>query len=105
MDFDGKFSYSTIVKISNSDKVDFDIVEVQPNPFDNELSVKLNTTSDKNIQVFIYDSKGALVSERNLNAIFGLNTISIDNAGVLPKGFYVLKVTQGSNTKTVKLVK
>jgi len=105
MDFDGKFSYSNIVKISNSDKVDFDIVEVQPNPFDNELSVKLNTSSDKNIQVFVYDSKGALVSERNLNAIFGLNTIAIENANILPKGFYVLKVTQGGNTKTVKLVK
>ena len=55
--------------------------------------------------MLIYDSKGALVSERNVSAILGLNTINIDNANVLPKGFYVLKVTQGGMTKAVKLVK
>ena len=105
IDFDGNFSYSNIVKISNIDNGTFDIVNVQPNPFDNELNIRINAISDKNIQVLIYDSKGALISERNVNAILGLNTINIDNANVLPKGFYVLKVTQGGITKAVKLVK
>ena len=105
IDFDGNFSYSNIVKISNTDNGTFDVVNVQPNPFDNELNIRINAISDKNIQVLIYDSKGALVSERNVNAILGLNTINIDNANVLPKGFYVLKVTQGGITKAIKLVK
>jgi hypothetical protein len=105
IDFDGNFSYSNIVKISNTDNGTFDVVNVQPNPFDNELNIRINAISDKNIQVLIYDSKGALVSERNVNAILGLNTINIDNAHILPKGFYVLKVTQGGITKAIKLVK
>lgn len=105
IDFDGNFSYSNIIKISNNDNGTFDIVNIQPNPFDNELNIRLNAVSDKNIQLLIYDSKGTLVSERNVNAILGLNTINIDNANTLPKGFYVLKVTQGGMTKTVKLVK
>jgi hypothetical protein len=105
IDFDGKFNYSNIVKISNTDNGTFDIINVQPNPFDNELNIKVNSVSDKNIQLLIYDSKGALISERNVSAILGLNTINIDNANGLPKGFYVLKVTQGGMTKAVKLVK
>ncbi|MCF8424936.1 MAG: T9SS type A sorting domain-containing protein [Bacteroidia bacterium] len=104
-DFDGHFSYSNIVKINSTDNGTFDIVNVQPNPFDNELNIGINAISDKNIQLLIYDSKGALVSERNVSAILGLNTINIDNANGLPKGFYVLKVTQGGMTKAVKLVK
>lgn len=105
IDFDGKFNYSNIVKISNTDNGTFDIINVQPNPFDNELNIKVNSISDKNIQVLIYDAKGALVSERNVSGLFGLSTINIENASVLPKGFYILKVTQGGITKAVKLVK
>ncbi|MFZ4796545.1 MAG: T9SS type A sorting domain-containing protein [Bacteroidia bacterium] len=105
IDFDGKFNYSNIVKISNTDNGTFDIINVQPNPFDNELNIKVNSISDKNIQVLIYDAKGALVSERNVSGLFGLSTINIENASTLPKGFYILKVTQGGITKALKLVK
>lgn len=105
LDFDGEFAYSSVIRIANLMSNTFDVVEVLPNPFENDLTIKLNNASDKDIQLSIYNSNGVLVTNKTINVPFGLNTISMDEVQHLSKGFYVLKVNQSGNIKTFKLVK
>ncbi|MES2727456.1 MAG: LamG-like jellyroll fold domain-containing protein [Bacteroidota bacterium] len=105
VDFDGKYTYSSVIRIANQINNAFDVVEVLPNPFDNDLTIKLNNASDKDIQISIYNSNGILVNNKTINIPFGLNSINMDEVQYLSKGFYVLKVNQGGNIKTFKLIK
>ncbi|MES2379961.1 MAG: T9SS type A sorting domain-containing protein [Bacteroidota bacterium] len=104
LDYDGKFNYSNTIQLADAINA-IDMAEVSPNPFDNELTVKLNATSTKPVQVDIYNADGKLVNQRTMDAVIGANNFAIEGANNLPKGFYILKVNQNGNTKTFKLVK
>ncbi len=104
-DFDGAFNYSNIIKVNTNNNLFEETVEVSPNPFVNEINIKLNTLASNNVKIQIYNVDGKLEVERNYLVNVGLNNIELNDISNLPKGLYVLKVNQNGVSKSFKLIK
>lgn len=102
IDFDGKFTYSNTIKLDAVNNINSPIIEVGPNPFDNNLIINFNAPINGSVKVNIYDTNGKLVRENTNN---GNENIIIDNLSGLQPGLYVLKINQNGVVTTFKLVK
>jgi len=74
---------------------------VYPNPFNNELQVRIETTSDEPINLKMFNLVGELLTERK--SIPPLYTLSIEND--LSTGVYLLEIQQGSNKRVARMIK
>ncbi|MFZ4058596.1 MAG: T9SS type A sorting domain-containing protein [Ferruginibacter sp.] len=83
----GKESYSEILKVTNSNKVDLNIF---PNPFENFFSVSLNARAIPAV-IEIYDLQGKLLHRQLSQQTSFLITKQF------AKGIYMLKVTTNDN--------
>ncbi|MES2381055.1 MAG: T9SS type A sorting domain-containing protein [Bacteroidota bacterium] len=94
VDFDGKFTYSDIVKVSNDNQLD---VVVGPNPFSNEIKV----TSNQNISAIeVIDVTGKVCFSSNPNS---LNySFKLDN---MNNGVYFIRVNNGEQTISKRIIK
>ncbi|MEC4005926.1 T9SS type A sorting domain-containing protein [Flavobacterium sp. SUN052] len=73
-----------------------------PNPFAENFKLKVTTNSDENVSVRVYDMLGKLVEDRKVNAT-DVETLEV-GAGY-QTGVYNVIVTQGENTKSVRVIK
>lgn len=71
-----------------------------PNPASNEFQITIATNLEKDAQAFIYDIQGRQVKSAKISA--NLQTVSIQD---LNAGQYLVKVVNGKNTSTTKLLK
>lgn len=78
-------------------------VKVYPNPGNGKLSVSFTAQSKGDIEIIINDAKGNEVYSRTLKDFSGeyFNQVDISEKG---KGTYFLKITQGDDSITKKLV-
>lgn len=76
-------------------------VNAFPNPFNKDLTVYIDSHSNEPIMLKIYDSLGKLVYQKE-NAV-SLTSLTID--AELPNGIYMLDAIQGSERRTIKLIK
>lgn len=76
-------------------------VEAFPNPFNKSLSIYVNSHSDEIINVRIYDTQGKLVY--NNENVTPLTILNIEQE--LLSGVFMLETIQGSERKTMKIVK
>ncbi|WP_055442287.1 M14 family zinc carboxypeptidase [Lacinutrix himadriensis] len=92
--------------LSNSD-FDLDEISVYPNPFNNDINIKLpNSLSNNLISVDLYDLSGRLITKlENKQAIN--NTINVSNLDNLSNGTYFLKIINHTSNNTVirKIIK
>jgi hypothetical protein len=78
------------------------ILLASPNPFGNSFNFELQSVSNESVSVKIYDIKGKLLEDKQLNPVdvsryqFGSNFAS---------GVYNLVVTQGDNKQNLKVIK
>lgn len=101
VDYDGAFSYSNIVAIKYTDEAF--MVNVYPNPFNQQLNININGANGEEAHITIVDITGKTVySERSSNAE---NNIMIELDGSLPNGVYFLKIQIASTAQTLKIVK
>lgn len=106
IDFDGKYTYSNIVKLSNGDaKNDQRHIEISPNPFENEISIQLNALANEKAKIEMYNTDGSLVYTKTMDLEHGINNLVMNELGDLPKGLYILKVNQNGFLKTFKILK
>ena len=76
-------------------------VTAYPNPYANEVHVKIQSTLTDNADVILYDITGRTMESKlnqqiNSDIVFGQN---------LTPGIYVIEVRQGSESRKVKVVK
>ena len=71
-----------------------------PNPFASTFGLNLSTTSEEQIQVRVYDMLGKLVEDRKAQA-----SDIIELGDNYPSGVYNVIVSQGENTKTLRVIK
>ncbi len=73
-----------------------------PNPFSNGFGVSIKTSSDELISVTVYDMSGKVLDVKTVSAN-DLNTLRMGEG--YAAGIYQVKVVQGIETKTLKIVK
>lgn len=80
------------------------ILEANPNPFDNKLSLKVSSKNTINAQIELFDIRGAQLLNLNSKLNEGMNSFNFDtpfNAGI-----YFLRIrTEKEVSKVVKLIK
>ncbi|MEI6853566.1 MAG: T9SS type A sorting domain-containing protein [Bacteroidota bacterium] len=74
-----------------------------PNPTKDNVNVTYNTDLSGTVAINIYDVTGRLVSSRQLEAVKGLNTYTI-NTTDLQKGIYILSLDHSGNRLIEKLI-
>lgn len=107
VDLDGKFTYSNVVAIQNIKAANGPLVQVYPNPFTQQLNVKVQSaaapaTEDR---LELYNNAGILVYNRSLANRPANGVVNINNLPFLTQGVYFLRVYIGGEKEIVKIVK
>jgi subtilisin family serine protease len=99
--------YTTITSIkdnSNPVPYKFELSQNYPNPFNPSTIIKYSIAKENHVELKIYDMLGkeirTLVNEEKVPGNYSINF----NAGNLPSGVYLYKITAGNFTSTKKLV-
>lgn len=104
-DFDGKSTLHGPVVIRINNKVaDFNMVSY-PNPFTDNLELKVSNDQPGIIHIVVNDVQGKVVNEKSVSIEKGINFITLDNITALKSGFYFVNVTVNGNVYRQKLVK
>lgn len=83
-----------------------DWIKVFPNPFSANLTIFLKANNTGKITMQLTDMAGRIIKTSQLDVQLGqYYTTSEDNLGRLPKGVYNLLVIDGSEKRTIRLVK
>ena len=87
----------------------FDYIKVSPNPFVDNVTVEFNMIPDvTKVQAQVCDVMGRRVADFSPHVRSGYNRFTWDPGAegmLLPAGTYLLKVTNGSEVRTAKLIK
>lgn len=104
VDTDGTVAYSGIEEVRFGTRLTW-TVEAWPNPFVRKLSVTVTTSAAAPVSVTVLDAAGRVVREHMQAVEAGQTALHLEAAGELPSGTYVLRVAQGTNRSTLRLVK
>jgi hypothetical protein len=78
------------------------VFKVYPNAFATTFRLSYATTGSENISIAVYTTQGKLVENRIINA-FDINEAEFGDT--YATGVYLVKMTQGATTKTVRAIK
>jgi len=104
IDFNGnsELSKSACVNISE-EKITTEVLPT-PNPFNNSLQLNYATATEGNAHIEVVDMLGKVQLQTNEHVNKGANSIHL-NTETLPLGIYFLRVSQGSEVLTKRIVK
>ena len=91
----------TATRLSN---LTYDVFEAKayPNPFADSFKVDVNSYSDDQITVKVYDMMGRIMeSNQTTKSLIG----GLETGSDLPSGVYIIAVNQGSKVKTFRVIK
>ena len=77
-------------------------VKGYPNPYDNEFSLQMESSSDARVSIKVYDMVGKLIDTREVQSM-DVPTVSLGSR--YPSGVYNVVVSQGEHTQTMRMVK
>ncbi len=103
IDYNGKYSYSSIIKIVLENKITS--LQVAPNPFKGSLTLNIGTTLANKAIVTITSMEGKLKLQKKLNLAEGENHLKLEETKQLSQGMYLLTLVVGNEKKTVSIVK
>jgi len=104
IDYDGTFTYSSIVESDGPAVTDYSLEQNYPNPFNPVTTIKFSLPYEGVVKLTVYNVLGEKVSDlinRNLQA--GEHSINFD-ASDLNSGIYFYKLQSGSYSKTLKMI-
>ncbi|MEI7509267.1 MAG: T9SS type A sorting domain-containing protein, partial [Flavobacterium sp.] len=73
-----------------------------PSPFTENFMLNVTTPSEDKVQVMVYDMIGKLVDQREVSPT---DVATLEIGDRFPSGLYNVIVTQGDNTKTLRVIK
>ena len=85
----------------NPAKLSFDVI-ASPNPYTENFNLSLSTSSEENVGIIVYDMIGRLIEQRNVRPS-EVDALQIGNN--YPSGVYNIVVNQGTEVKTLRVVK
>jgi serine protease AprX len=79
--------------------------KIAPNPFNDRFLVTFYATDTQQITIEIYDLRGRKYYGGAYQKLTGLNVISVPDPGNMASGTYILKIQDGRNTITRKIIR
>lgn len=104
MDKDGKFVYSNVVTVTNTDVVK-NTISAYPNPFNTDVTVSLNATKASTANITVFDFSGRNILSNNYQVAEGSNIISINEMSNLNTGIYFVKIAVDGQEVVIKMIK
>ncbi len=105
-DQDGKTVYFDPVMVSLNGPFVQDKVQVGPNPFNDHLNVTIQSESNKEIVLSIFDLQGKLVSSKTMNLTSGAKFVKLDDMSRLERGRYLLRVAGDNDlNESIRIIK
>lgn len=96
MDKDGRFNYSSILSIKNSNGDTWASLNIYPNPAKEKLVVQLNSKLSSDVTVSVFNMLGSPILQNRYSITAGTTQLYTDVAS-LPIGTYTIKVTGSKN--------
>ena len=103
IDKTGKYTYSSMVKVSVG--ISSNNIHIAPNPFKGNLILSIDATQNNDAIVLVTSIEGKVLFNKKYALIQGSNTLQINEANRLAKGFYLLTITIGNDKKTLSVEK
>ena len=103
LDNDGKFNFSRIINIVPSKK-DFYVQKISPNPFSSEFTLDFILDNSYEVIIEVFDMEGIKIFENVKTYDSGKNKF-IFSDGYLKEGIYLVKIKNGNNVYTKKVIK
>ncbi len=106
IDYDGAFTYSSVVEITIEGSGHYHLSEAQPNPFNQQTRLSLHVTKPQWVNVAVYDALGRQVETLFEGALVAgqTRTLSFDSHG-LPAGLYLVRATGETFTTTRQVMR
>lgn len=105
IDRDGSFEYSPVRAVNFDDNHLQWSASVYPNPFSNELNLKVSSLIEMAADLNVVDLSGRAILNMNIHLKNGDNIINLDQLSTLDKGIYILKLNSGEESLAIKLMK
>jgi hypothetical protein len=103
IDFDGASEYSKVACVNVEVEKTTGVITT-PNPFNGSLHIKYNSLTEGTTNVQIIDMLGKTHQNTNMNVIKGETTLTLDT-DALPLGIYFIRITNGAEVTTQRIVK
>jgi len=102
IDFDGRFEYSEIVKVINSNsQTTFNAIYPNPN-YENFVYLEYTTPINQEIEIKIISLNGSIISNSKHQISSDSKSIAL-NINAIPQGLYFIELTAGTTNKVFKL--
>jgi hypothetical protein len=80
--------------------------EASPNPYNNEVSVKINSSHATYINITMWGEDGRIIQTKTVNLVVGEQTLILDDQGKkLPSGTYFFKLSNQDVEKVLRVIK
>lgn len=104
-DFNGTFTYSNIVAVTNTgtDRLVFN--SINPSLFSDHVTLDFNMAADARVSFIITNSQGATMLEQNIDGHSGNNTYNVNGLFGLKPGIYYAHLRSDNFDRYQKMVK
>jgi hypothetical protein len=97
------WKFTTIPPVGITEPAFESTVSIYPNPADETVFIQMNNPASKSFQISITDVLGVKVYDNDLQLTSG-NTILPVQVSELKNGIYMLRLVDGNNTFTTKII-
>lgn len=89
-DVNGNIAYSNIVSIGIF--TGSTVLDVSPNPFTSQVTVRLNLAGAERVSIRLLDAKGMLLKQAQYQGVKGINSFDVDGLSALPPSVYFIQI-------------
>jgi hypothetical protein len=104
VDFDGKYTYSKIVRINRDAQVK-NTITVLNNPVQGELAIAVNARRAVTGMVSVSDASGKMVYQRKVKVVAGNNVLDLGNFNFAGGMYYLVFTDESGNREVVQFIK
>ena len=90
-DENGDIAYSNVVVLANTQVSG--VLDVSPNPFQDQLTVRLSLADAGAVAIRLLDGKGSTLRQEQFQGVKGSNTFVVNGLADLPPSVYFLQIT------------
>ena len=103
VDADGKFSYSSTIRLSGGIKAL--TVSANPNPFTDVLKINISIPKSDALQLQLSDLSGRVLLQKKVQVSAGVTTLPFAETAALANGSYILRITTGDGSTAIRILK